>query len=121
MAACGSGDDGLADADDPLVQSIAVAMSEDEGDMLLGDPADSECFAQRIVGDLGPDRLAELGITVDKHIGIYAMTEALVTGSQNILDRYKSEGFAESFWDNEGKKRYYLNARGIIKVCSLFT
>lgn len=32
---------------------------------------------------------AELGITIDKHIGIYAMTEALVTGTQNILDRYK--------------------------------
>ena len=40
---------------------------------------------------------------------------------ENILDRYKSEGFAESFVDNEGKKRYYLNGRGIIKVCSLFT
>jgi predicted transcriptional regulator len=40
---------------------------------------------------------------------------------ENILDRYKSEGFAESFTDNEGKKRYYLNGRGIIKVCSLFT
>jgi DNA-binding PadR family transcriptional regulator len=40
---------------------------------------------------------------------------------ESILDKYKSEGFAESFVDNEGKKRYYLNARGIIKVCSLFT
>jgi predicted transcriptional regulator len=40
---------------------------------------------------------------------------------ENILDTYKSEGFAESFYDNEGKKRYYLNGRGIIKVCSLFT
>jgi hypothetical protein len=40
---------------------------------------------------------------------------------ESILDRYKSEGFAESFYDNEGKKRYYLNGRGIIKVCSLFT
>jgi hypothetical protein len=40
---------------------------------------------------------------------------------ENILDRYKTEGFAESFLDNEGKKRYYLNGRGIIKVCSLFT
>jgi hypothetical protein len=40
---------------------------------------------------------------------------------EGILDRYKSEGFAESFLDNEGKKRYYLNGRGIIKVCSLFT
>lgn len=40
---------------------------------------------------------------------------------EEILDRYKSEGFAESFIDSEGKKRYYLNGRGIIKVCSLFT
>ena len=40
---------------------------------------------------------------------------------EGILDNYKNEGFAESFVDNEGKKRYYLNARGIIKVCSLFT
>ena len=40
---------------------------------------------------------------------------------ENILDKYKSEGFAESFIDNEGKKRYYLTGRGIIKVCSLFT
>jgi hypothetical protein len=40
---------------------------------------------------------------------------------ETILDTYKSEGFAESFYDNEGKKRYYLNGRGIIKVCSLFT
>jgi hypothetical protein len=43
------------------------------------------------------------------------------TEIENILDRYKDEGFAESFYDNEGKKRYYLNGRGIIKVCSLFT
>jgi hypothetical protein len=40
---------------------------------------------------------------------------------EGILDHYKNEGFAESFYDNEGKKRYYLNGRGIIKVCSLFT
>ena len=40
---------------------------------------------------------------------------------EGILDNYKTEGFAESFADNEGKKRYYLNPRGIIKVCSLFT
>jgi hypothetical protein len=40
---------------------------------------------------------------------------------ESILDHYKSEGFAESFHDNEGKKRYYLTGRGIIKVCSIFT
>lgn len=40
---------------------------------------------------------------------------------ENILDKYKSEGFVEMFFDNEGKKRYYVTGRGIIKVCSLFT
>jgi len=40
---------------------------------------------------------------------------------ESILDRHKSEGFVESFLDNEGKKRYYVTGRGIIKVCSLFT
>ncbi len=40
---------------------------------------------------------------------------------EGVLDKYKYEGFAESFVDNEGKKRYYLTGRGIIKVCSLFT
>ena len=43
------------------------------------------------------------------------------TEIESILDRYKAEGFAESFNDTEGKKRYYLTGRGIIKVCSLFT
>lgn len=40
---------------------------------------------------------------------------------ERILDNHKSEGFAESFMDNEGKKRYYLTGSGIIKVCALFT
>jgi len=40
---------------------------------------------------------------------------------EKTLDNYRSEGFAESFTDNEGKKRYYLTGRGIIKVCALFT
>jgi predicted transcriptional regulator len=40
---------------------------------------------------------------------------------EGILDKYKSEGSVESFVDSEGKKRYYVTGRGIIKVCSLFT
>jgi len=40
---------------------------------------------------------------------------------ERVLDNYKAEGFAESFMDNEGKKRYYLTGSGIIKVCALFT
>jgi len=40
---------------------------------------------------------------------------------ERILDDYKREGFAESFTDNEGKKRYYLTGSGIIKICAIFT
>ena len=40
---------------------------------------------------------------------------------ERILDDYKNRGFAESFYDNEGKKRFYLTGKGIIKVCSQFT
>lgn len=40
---------------------------------------------------------------------------------EQILDGYKAEGFVEGFTDNEGKKRYYVTGRGIIKVCALFT
>ena len=32
---------------------------------------------------------SELEIAIDKHIGIYAMTEALVTGTRKILERYR--------------------------------
>lgn len=32
---------------------------------------------------------AELDLDIAKHIGIYAMTEALVSGAQQILDRYE--------------------------------
>jgi hypothetical protein len=40
---------------------------------------------------------------------------------ERILNGYQSEGFAQSFIDNEGKRRYYLTGSGIIKVCALFT
>ncbi len=40
---------------------------------------------------------------------------------ESVLDKYKSEGFTENFVDPNGNKWYYLNAKGIIKVCSLFT
>jgi DNA-binding MarR family transcriptional regulator len=40
---------------------------------------------------------------------------------EKTLDNYKLEGFVESLTDNEGKKRYYMTGRGIIKVCALFT
>lgn len=40
---------------------------------------------------------------------------------ERILDNFKTEGFTQSFTDNEGKKRYYLTGSGIIKVCAFFT
>jgi DNA-binding MarR family transcriptional regulator len=40
---------------------------------------------------------------------------------ERILDEYKRQGFAESFTDNERKKRYYLTGSGIIKICAIFT
>ncbi|MGD8545670.1 MAG: hypothetical protein PVH12_05790 [Candidatus Bathyarchaeota archaeon] len=40
---------------------------------------------------------------------------------EQILDNYGSEGHVESFTDNDGKRRFYLTGRGIIKVCALFT
>ena len=40
---------------------------------------------------------------------------------ERVLDNYGLEGYVESFMDNEGKKRYYLTGRGIIKVCAQFT
>jgi hypothetical protein len=40
---------------------------------------------------------------------------------ESVLDKYKSEGFTENYVDTNGNKWYYLNAKGIIKVCSLFT
>jgi DNA-binding PadR family transcriptional regulator len=40
---------------------------------------------------------------------------------ERILDDYKRQGFAESFTDNEGKRRYYLTGSGIIKICAIFT
>lgn len=40
---------------------------------------------------------------------------------ESILDNCRVEGFTECFIDAEGNKRYYLNAKGIIKVCSHYT
>ncbi|MFW6110644.1 MAG: hypothetical protein ACOC6H_01250 [Thermoproteota archaeon] len=40
---------------------------------------------------------------------------------EQILDNFGSEGHIKSFIDNEGKKRYYLTGKGIIKVCAFFT
>lgn len=56
-----------------------------------------------------------------RSIKLSKVFETEIQEIEKILDNYKLEGFVESYIDNEGKKRYYLNGRGIIKVCSLFT
>jgi len=38
-----------------------------------------------------------------------------------IISKYESEGYAKSYVDNEGKKRYYLTDIGIIRISCLFT
>lgn len=38
-----------------------------------------------------------------------------------IMNKYESEGYAESCVDDEGKKRYYLTDVGIIRISCLFT
>lgn len=44
-----------------------------------------------------------------------------ITEVEQILDNYGLEGHVKSFTDEEGKRRYYLTGKGIIKVCALFT
>jgi hypothetical protein len=64
-AACGSDSGGsAAPADDPLVQAVvADILAEEDG--LTADRGEAECFAGGVVGGIGADRLAELGVTVD--------------------------------------------------------
>lgn len=41
--------------------------------------------------------------------------------TSRILDKYESEGYAKSFVDGSGSRRYYLTGFGIIRICSYFT
>lgn len=63
--ACGDdgGDGGAASVDDPLVQAIVDDMLADGS--MGADQAQAECFASRVVGGVGNDRLTELGVTPD--------------------------------------------------------
>jgi hypothetical protein len=49
------------------------------------------------------------------------MLQVDVNEVTQILDRHVSEGYAVSFTDHEGNRRYHLTSRGIIRVCSLFS
>ena len=37
------------------------------------------------------------------------------------MDKHVSDGYVDAYYDNEGKRRFYLTSRGIIRVCSLFS
>lgn len=67
-SACGGDDDdgGVAAADSPLVGAIAEQMMEGaDADSPIATQAEAECWAGRVVGNIGEDRLGELGVTVD--------------------------------------------------------
>ncbi len=66
-SACGGDDDdgAVAPADSPLVAALAEQINEGGGDTPVTTQADAECWAGRIVGGIGEDRLNELGVTAD--------------------------------------------------------
>ena len=61
-AACGGG----GDSEEELVDALTVALSEDTdpGSPLTGTGV-ARCFAEKIVGNFGVDRLNEIGVTAD--------------------------------------------------------
>jgi hypothetical protein len=59
--------------------------SDREDPMILFKEGKGTCTTKhRVIGELA----GELGIPVEKHIGIYAMTEAVVAGTDPILEKY---------------------------------
>lgn len=61
--ACGGG--GSVDpSDSPLAQAMASQFAADE-DAPFEDLSEAECFAGAAVGEIGEDRLSDLGVTVD--------------------------------------------------------
>ncbi len=62
-AACG-GNGGVDVGDSPLAQAMAADFLSDP-ESPFGGQDDAECFAGKVVGDIGEDRLGALGVTVD--------------------------------------------------------
>jgi hypothetical protein len=69
-----------------FVHSLPYGYNSNRDDMLLlFKEAKGNCTTKHaVIGTLA----AELGLPVEKHIGIYPMTEALVTGTDRILAQY---------------------------------
>lgn len=88
--ACG-GDDGgdAASTDDPLVQALATQASQDsDPGSPLTNQEDAECWAARVVGGIGEERLAELGITETTvgDVGDYSWTSEEIDTIVDSLD-----------------------------------
>jgi len=52
------------------------------------------------------------------------LAQLLQRATDEILDalnRHEADGYVKSYTDQEGTRRFYLTAVGIIKVCSSFT
>lgn len=67
-SACGGDDDGgaVAAADSPLVAALADEIASGaDADAPVTNAEEAECWAGRIVGGIGEDRLTELGVTVE--------------------------------------------------------
>jgi hypothetical protein len=63
VAACGGGDDGGgAAADSPLAKALAANIQAEE-DGLVNSEEEAECWAGKVVSEIGEDRLTELGMT----------------------------------------------------------
>lgn len=63
-SACSDDDGGGASADDPLVVAIVDDIVNNDAPFTT-DRGDAECFAGGVVGEIGNDRLAELGVTAE--------------------------------------------------------
>lgn len=62
VAACGGGGDGDGAADSPLAKALAADMLA-EGDSPVSSEEDANCWAGKVVSEIGEDRLTELGMT----------------------------------------------------------
>ncbi len=56
-----------------------------------------------------------------KSTEITASLQSDAEETSRILDKYEYEGYAKSFVDGSGIRRYYLTRFGIIRICSYFT
>ena len=64
-AACGGGDDGASEADQELVDALTAYFVDPANDTIAYVQAEAECSAEKIVSDIGADRLGEVGVTAE--------------------------------------------------------